>query len=261
MTAVTSVAAAIGVGAQDVAVAGGVEHMGRHPMGSDADPNPRFVAERLVAADALQHGPHRGEPARPLPRADPRACRRVRRREPGQVRRGARRRPDRAPTSSPVALRDPERGWGLATADEPPRPGTTLEGIRDLPTPFRRRRPGHRGDLGPADRRRRDVPARGRGHRRGARPGAADAAGHLRVRRGRPGRHGPRPGPRDRARARPRRPDHRRHRPRRDQRGLRRAGARVPRRVRPRRRRPARQPRRRRDRRRAPARVVRACGS
>src|SRR5699024_12258588 len=31
----------------------------------------------------------------------------------------------------------PERGWGLATEDEPPRPGTTVEGMADLPTPFR----------------------------------------------------------------------------------------------------------------------------
>src|SRR5215204_3124948 len=38
MTAVTNTAAAIGFGAQDVALAGGVEHMGRHPMGFDADP-------------------------------------------------------------------------------------------------------------------------------------------------------------------------------------------------------------------------------
>ena len=33
MTAVTSVASGIAFGAYDVAIAGGVEHMGRHPMG------------------------------------------------------------------------------------------------------------------------------------------------------------------------------------------------------------------------------------
>src|SRR3954471_16336547 len=33
MTAVTSVAGGIAFGAYDVAIAGGVEHMGRHPMG------------------------------------------------------------------------------------------------------------------------------------------------------------------------------------------------------------------------------------
>ncbi len=48
MTAVTMTASAIGVGAYDVAIAGGVEHMGRHPMGEGVDPNPRFISEKLV---------------------------------------------------------------------------------------------------------------------------------------------------------------------------------------------------------------------
>ena len=30
-----------------------------------------------------------------------------------------------------------ETGWGLATADEPMRPGTTLESLAGLKTPFR----------------------------------------------------------------------------------------------------------------------------
>jgi acetyl-CoA acyltransferase len=37
----------------------------------------------------------------------------------------------------PIATRCAELGWGLATADEPPRPGTTLEGLSELRTPFR----------------------------------------------------------------------------------------------------------------------------
>ena len=56
MTSVTTVAGAIGFGAYDFAIAGGVEHMGRHPMGFDADPNPRFLAEKLVSPDALNMG-------------------------------------------------------------------------------------------------------------------------------------------------------------------------------------------------------------
>jgi acetyl-CoA acyltransferase len=56
MTAVTTTGSAIGIGAYDVAIAGGVEHMGRHPMGFTADPNPRFLAEKLVSADALNMG-------------------------------------------------------------------------------------------------------------------------------------------------------------------------------------------------------------
>ncbi|HEV3169464.1 MAG TPA: thiolase family protein, partial [Actinocrinis sp.] len=41
------------------------------------------------------------------------------------------------PDLVPVAVRSAERGWGLATADEPPRPDTTLEGLAGLKTPFR----------------------------------------------------------------------------------------------------------------------------
>ena len=40
----------------DVAVAGGVEHMGRHPMGEGVDPNPRFLSEKLVDPEALLMG-------------------------------------------------------------------------------------------------------------------------------------------------------------------------------------------------------------
>src|SRR3954451_21731064 len=43
MISVTTTAGGIAFGAYDVANAGGVEHMGRHPMGFGADPNPRFL--------------------------------------------------------------------------------------------------------------------------------------------------------------------------------------------------------------------------
>ncbi len=56
MTAVTTVAGGIAFGAYDVAIAGGVEHMGRHPMGEGADPNPRFLADKLVDLAALSMG-------------------------------------------------------------------------------------------------------------------------------------------------------------------------------------------------------------
>ena len=56
MTAVTTVAGGIAMGAYDVAVAGGVEHMGRHPMGEGVDPNPRILAEKLVDPSALVMG-------------------------------------------------------------------------------------------------------------------------------------------------------------------------------------------------------------
>ena len=56
MTAVTNTASSIAFGAYDVAIAGGVEHMGRHPMGEGVDPNPRIVAEKLVDPSALVMG-------------------------------------------------------------------------------------------------------------------------------------------------------------------------------------------------------------
>lgn len=136
MTAVTTTAAGIGVGALDVTIAGGVEHMGRHPMGFDADPNPRFVSERLVSADALNMGNtaenlHDRYPALTRDRADAYGV-------ASQDKYAAALAAGNIdPDLVPVALRDPERGWGLATADEPPRPGTTVESIRGLRTPFR----------------------------------------------------------------------------------------------------------------------------
>jgi acetyl-CoA acyltransferase len=56
MTAVTTTASGIAFGAYDVVIAGGVEHMGNHPMGEGADPNPRFMSERLVDPAALNMG-------------------------------------------------------------------------------------------------------------------------------------------------------------------------------------------------------------
>ncbi|KQR16326.1 thiolase family protein [Cellulomonas sp. Leaf334] len=136
MTAVTNTAAAIGFGAQDVALAGGVEHMGHHPMGFDADPNPRFLSERLVANDALNMGVtaenlHDKFPALTRERADAYGV-------ASQDKYAAALAAGKIePDLVPVALRDPEHGWGLATADEPPRPGTTVEAIQKLSTPFR----------------------------------------------------------------------------------------------------------------------------
>jgi len=136
MTAVTATASGIGVGAMDVTLAGGVEHMGRHPMGFGAEPNPRFIAERLVSADALNMGNtaenlHDRFPALTRDRADAfgvaSQAKYAAALAAGQI----------TPDLVAVGLRDPERGWGLATADEPPRPGTRLEDVRNLATPFR----------------------------------------------------------------------------------------------------------------------------
>src|ERR671912_317274 len=56
MTAVTTVSSGIAFGAYDVAIAGGVEHMGHHPMGQGVDPNPRFLSDRIVDPSALVMG-------------------------------------------------------------------------------------------------------------------------------------------------------------------------------------------------------------
>lgn len=136
MTATTLTASMIGVGAIDAAVAGGVEHMGRHPLGVGMEPNPRFISERLVAPDALNMGAtaenlHDHYPALTRERADSYA-------EASQ-RKYAEALADGFidPDLVPIGVPDPERGWGLATADEPPRPGTTVAGMANLATPFR----------------------------------------------------------------------------------------------------------------------------
>ncbi len=136
MTAVTTTASTIGFGQQDVAIAGGVEHMGHHPMGFDADPNPRFVSERLVDPTALLMGAtaenlHDRFPGLTKERADRYAVA-SQERYAAAVADG-----HIAPDLVPVAVRSPELGWGLATADELARPGTTLADLAHLKTPFR----------------------------------------------------------------------------------------------------------------------------
>jgi len=56
LTAVTAGAGEIAYGACNIVLAGGVEHMGHHPMGEDVDFNPRFVSERLVDTSAVTMG-------------------------------------------------------------------------------------------------------------------------------------------------------------------------------------------------------------
>ncbi len=136
MTAVTNVAAGIGIGAYDVALAGGVEHMGRHPMGEGVDPNPRFLAERLVDPDALQMGKtaenlHDRFPHLTRARADAYAAasqaKTASAYDQGRIQRQL----------VSVGIRDAGGAWTLSDVDEPPRPGTTLAALGELKTPFR----------------------------------------------------------------------------------------------------------------------------
>jgi acetyl-CoA acyltransferase len=135
MTAVTTMGSAIGFGSYDLAIAGGVEHMGRHPMGGNADPNPRFIAEKLVSEDALVMGAtaeriHDRFPEYTKERSDRYALRSQQKvaaaYEAGKIQ----------PDLVPIAIRS-EAGWGLADRDEAPRPETTMEGLSTLKTPFR----------------------------------------------------------------------------------------------------------------------------
>jgi len=136
LTAVTTIAGGISMGAYDLAIAGGVEHMGHHPMGDGMDPNPRYLAEKLVDTDALQMGAtaerlHDKFPHLTKERADKYAL-------ASQQKTAAAYAANKIqPDLIPVATRTAELGWGMATVDEPPRPQTTLEALSALKTPFR----------------------------------------------------------------------------------------------------------------------------
>ena len=136
LTATTTVAGAIAMGAIDIAIAGGVEHMGNHPMGELMDPNPRYLAEKLVEQDALAMGAtaerlHDRFPHLTKERADAYALnsqvKTAKAYADGKIQRDL----------IPTAARNPELGWGIATVDEAPRPTTTMEGLAGLKTPFR----------------------------------------------------------------------------------------------------------------------------
>ena len=136
MTAVTAVAGSIAMGAIDVAIAGGVEHMGRHPMGEGVDPNPRIIAEKIVDPSALVMGQtaenlHDRFPQLTKARCDTFAL-------GSQAKLAAAYAAGKIqPDLVSVATRHKELGYGLATVDEPPRPSTTMADLEALKTPFR----------------------------------------------------------------------------------------------------------------------------
>jgi len=136
MTAVTTLSASIMAGAYDVAIAGGVEHMTHHPMGEGVDPNPRYPAEKLVDPEALARGNtaenlHDRFPHLTKERADAYAV--ASQEKTAKAYANGLLQPDLVP----VAARDAEKGWGYVTTDEGPRPGTSMEGLAGLKTPFR----------------------------------------------------------------------------------------------------------------------------
>jgi acetyl-CoA acyltransferase len=136
LTAVTTIAGGINMGAYDLAIAGGVEHMGNHPMGDGMDPNPRYLAEKIVDTDALQMGAtaerlHDKFPHLTKERADRYALASQQKTATAYAANKIQ------PDLIPVATRNVEAGWGVATVDEPPRPQTTLAALAALKTPFR----------------------------------------------------------------------------------------------------------------------------
>ena len=143
LTAVTAGAGQIAYGAADVVVAGGVEHMGHHPMGEEVEFNPRFLAERLVDDSAVSMGAtaenlHDRFPQLTKEDADRFAVRSQQRAaaawENGVMRE----------TVVPMSVFTDD-GWAVADRDQFLRPDTSMEGLAELPTPFR---PGGRVTAG-----------------------------------------------------------------------------------------------------------------
>ena len=143
LTAVTAGAGEIAMGAADVVLAGGIEHMGHHPMGDDVDFNPRFVAERLVDPSAVTMGAtaenlHDRFPQLTKEDADAFAMR-SQHRAAAAWQNGVMRE-----TVVPMTVFTDD-GWRAADHDEFLRPDTSMERLADLPTPFR---PGGRVTAG-----------------------------------------------------------------------------------------------------------------
>ncbi|MDX1659203.1 MAG: thiolase family protein [Nitriliruptorales bacterium] len=145
LTAIVNAANAVRVGAQDVVIAGGVEHMGNHPMAEEVDPNPRFLADDLVDQSALVMGNtaenlHDEHPEISRDRADEYALQSQERTAKAQAN------GDFADHVIPMTVWTDD-GWQVVAEDEHPRPGTTMDDLAGLTSPFR---PGGRVTAGNA---------------------------------------------------------------------------------------------------------------
>jgi acetyl-CoA acyltransferase len=143
LTAITAGAGEIAMGACDVVLAGGIEHMGHHPMGADVDFNPRFVAERLVDMSAVTMGATAENLHDKFPQLDRAAA--------DQFAVASQQKAAAAwsngvmkETVVPMSVFTDD-GWKVADRDEFLRPDTTLEGLATLRAPFR---PGGRVTAG-----------------------------------------------------------------------------------------------------------------
>ena len=135
LTATTSGAGEIAMGAAEVVLVGGVEHMGHHPMGEDVDFNPRFVSERIVDESAAVMG----QTAENLHDAFPHLTKEDADAFAVESQRKAAKAWDEGVMDEIVVpmsvFRD--EGWTVAARDEFLRPGTTMEALAELRTPFR----------------------------------------------------------------------------------------------------------------------------
>ena len=135
LTATTAGAGEIAMGAADVVLVGGVEHMGHHPMGEDVDFNPRFLSERLIDESAATMG----QTAENLHDAFPQLTREAADEFALASQQKAAKAWDEGVMDEIVVPMSvfTDEGWTIAQRDQFLRPETTLEGLSTLRTPFR----------------------------------------------------------------------------------------------------------------------------
>jgi acetyl-CoA acyltransferase len=135
LTATTAGAGEIAMGAANVVLVGGVEHMGHHPMGEDVDLNPRFLTERIVDESAATMG----QTAENLHDAFPQLTRENADAFAVESQRKAGQAWDEGVMDEIVVRMSvfTDEGWTVTERDQFLRPDTTLEGLAGLRTPFR----------------------------------------------------------------------------------------------------------------------------
>ena len=109
--------------------------MGHHPMGATADPNPRFLTDKLVDQSAMSMG----ETAENLHDMFPEITKEM----TDEYSLFCQEKADQAIKSGkigemivPMTVYT-KNGWAVADKDEQPRPETTMDGLAKLRTPFR----------------------------------------------------------------------------------------------------------------------------
>ncbi|OFW56887.1 MAG: acetyl-CoA acetyltransferase [Candidatus Solincola sediminis] len=135
MTSIALGGSCIQAGDADLIIAGGVEHMGHHPMGQGADPNPRFIAEKIVDTSALNMGMTAENLHDMYPNITKEECDEY----ALECQKKAKNALDAGKFEKIIVPMTAwsANGWRVAAQDEQPRPETTMEGLKSLRTPFR----------------------------------------------------------------------------------------------------------------------------